>query len=106
MTWPLFASKAAPCDGAPIQRGGRLTRLFNMGLGAAAVRRSVLASPVAHLATLDRYRKAAVSAGCEDDLCGDAEFRCIAAKAQIIFLFMTMTQRGRSGGCCLPEATL
>ncbi|MDH6153480.1 hypothetical protein OKW46_007470 [Paraburkholderia sp. WSM4179] len=38
MTWPLFASKAAPCDGALIQRGGRLTRLFNMGLGAAAVR--------------------------------------------------------------------
>jgi hypothetical protein len=82
MTWTLFSLKAAPCDGALIQRGGRLTRLSNMGLGAAAGRRSVLASPAAHVAAFGRLRKAAVSAaGCRDDPRCGAEFRCIAAKA-------------------------
>jgi hypothetical protein len=32
----LFAPKAAPCDGALMQRGRRLTRILKLELGAAA----------------------------------------------------------------------
>jgi hypothetical protein len=55
----LFAPKAAPCDGALMQRGGRLTRLWNwIDLVLRRVSTHVGLHIVTHVAAFDRPRKA------------------------------------------------